>query len=63
MRISGAVDNVGPRIYGTIKPIQCVTVCYIVDELLQRLIDNIESGESTEQCIGECKRTLVLIKP
>jgi hypothetical protein len=30
-------------------------------ELLQRLVNNIESGESTEQCIGECKRTLALI--
>ena len=29
-------------------------------ELLQRLINSIESGESTEQCIDECKRTLAL---
>jgi hypothetical protein len=29
-------------------------------ELLQRLINNIETGESTEQCIEECKRILAL---
>ena len=30
-------------------------------DLLQRLINNIETGESTGQCVDECKRTLVLI--
>ena len=29
-------------------------------ELLQRLVNNIEAGESTEQCIEECRRTLAL---
>jgi hypothetical protein len=30
-------------------------------DLLQRLINKIETGESTGQCVDECKRTLVLI--
>jgi hypothetical protein len=29
-------------------------------QLLQRLINNIETGESTAQCIDECKRALAL---
>ena len=29
-------------------------------ELLQRLVNNIEAGENTEQCIEECRRTLAL---
>jgi hypothetical protein len=29
-------------------------------DLLQRLINKIETGESTGECIEECKRTLAL---